>query len=415
MARTVDATDARRAAKPPFWPFSGPVLADPYPAYAKQRVADPLRPVPADLMHIVTAHEHVRSLLADSRCSAARMAPAEAVGSGRADLGAPLVRTLERMAAFSDPPRHERVRRPLLRAFAPHAVAPLRERFAALAREHVAAADAQRDGDGAVDVARALVEPLMNAAMAEMLRLPAAAPPAIRDEWARAGVSGSGLGTGVTEESPLRLAQIHAYLTALVQNARSEPGDDPLGVLVRTAADDDAIGDFDLTANLVFVINSGHRALAQAFGLFIHTLAAHAAEYEALRARPELARSAVDALLRHDTSVQFTSRLLTGDVQLGDRTLEGGTLAVLMLGAANRDPAAGPRADRLDLGRASARHVSFGYGPHFCAGAAVSRMILHEALLALVECAPRLEVVEPLAWSTFRPNMRGLDRLTIRW
>jgi cytochrome P450 len=408
-------TEAGRVAEPQFWPFSGSVLADPYPAYAVQRSADPVSFVPSELMYVVTAHEQARRLLGDSRCTAARLASPEDYGSGRAEVGAPFMRTLERMAAFSDPPRHEHVRRPLLRAFAPHAVAPRRERFAALAREHVAAVEAQRDDDGAVDVAATLVEPLMNAAIAEMLRLPAAAPPAIRDAWARASISTGAAAGGVPEESPLLLARIHAYLTALLDRARSEPGDDPLGVLVRTADHEGILGDFDLTSNLVFVINSGHRALAQAFGLFVHTLARHPGEYAELRARPELARGAVEALLRHDTSVQFTSRRIAEDVDLGDRMLEGGRLAVVMLGAANRDPDAFPDADGVDLEEPSARHVSFGYGPHFCAGAAVSRMILEEALLALVERAPRLELVEPPVWTTFRLNMRGFDRLRMRW
>jgi cytochrome P450 len=354
-------------------------------------------PVLGERMYPVTRHAEVRALLSDPRCSARRLPPAEQLAGGDARAARPLELTINRMAAFSDAPRHEHVRPPLTRAFAPRVTAPMRNRFAAMARSHVAAVDS-----GEADVAAALVEPLMNAAMASMLRMTPDAPPAIRELWARAGVSADGAATGVPDDSPALLAQIHAYLGAVVESVRARPGDDPLGVLVAAAGADAELTDADLIANLVFVINSGHRALAMAFGLFLHTLATEPERWAALRGRLELVPDAVEELLRHDTSVRFTSRRATEPIALSDRTLETDDLAVLMLGDANHDPAA----------RA---HVSFGYGPHFCAGAAVSRMILREALGAVVERAPRLELVQPPGWSTFRPNMRGCDELLVRW
>lgn len=400
---------------PAFWPFAGHVGTDCYSAYRAQREVDPVCPVPGQAMYVVTRHRYVCELLRDPRCSAERLASAEEMGRGRADLGTPLERTMNRMAAFSDPPRHEHVRRPLQQAFAPHVVAPLRSRFADLSRERVAAVDAQRDQDGIVDAAGALVEPLMNAAMAGMLRLSPDAAPMIRELWSQAGLSADGPGSGVTEHSPRRLAEIHAYLGALLKAVRAQPADDPLGVLVRAADTDPSLGDADLVANLIFVINSAHRAVAQAFGLFIHTLATHQEAWAMLRERPELVPRAVESLLRHDTSVQFTSRRVTADIDLGDHALEEGSLAVLMLGAANRDPERFAEPDAVSLEQTSAGHLAFGYGPHFCAGAAVSRMVLAEALAALVARAPRLELAEPPVWTTFRPNMRGCDRLAVRW
>jgi cytochrome P450 len=259
------------------------------------------------------------------------------------------------------------------------------------------------------------VEPLVNDAVAAMLRVQPEVPPAIRELWGRARVSADGTAGGVPEESPRRLAEIHAYLMTLLGAAREQPGDDPLGVFVRVGDADPEVSDADLVANLVFVMNSGHRDLAQGLGLFLHTLATRPDAYAFLLERPDLVRGAVEALLRHDTSVQFTSRRIAAPVALGDRPLESGHLAVLMLGAANRDPEAFADPDGLDVEHASAKHVAFGYGPHFCAGAAVSRLILHEALAALVECAPRLELAEPPIWTTFRLNMRGCERLQVRW
>jgi unspecific monooxygenase len=352
-----------------------------------------------DRMHAITRHADVRRLLSDPRCSAIRLPSAEEMGRGRAEFARPLELVMNRMAAFSDPPRHDHVRRPLQRAFAPRTTGPLQERFAQMARSHVAAVE-----DGEVDVTAALAEPLMNAAVASMLRLPPDAPPAVRELWSQASMSPDGLGSGVSEHSAARLAEIHVYLGALLDHARAHPGDDALGVLVAAADEDEELTDADLVANLIFVINSGHRALAMAFALFLHTLATDPERWTQLRGDPDSVPEAVDALLRHDTSVLFTSRRVTEPIDLGEQGLERDDLAVLMLGAANHDPA-----------HASSAHVSFGYGPHFCAGGAVSRIILREALAALVERAPRLELVGEPAWSTFRPNMRGPDVLPVAW
>jgi len=354
-------------------------------------------PVLGERIYAITRYAEVRSLLSDRRCSARRLPSAEELGRGDTKAARPLELTINRMAAFSDPPRHDHVHPPLAHAFAPRVTRPLRDRFAAMAREHVAAVEA-----GVVDVTPALVEPLMNAAVASMLRLTPEAPPAIRELWVRAGVSADGEDVGVAGDSPALLAQIHAYLGALVESARAHPAPDPLGVFVAEAGADPDLTDADLIANLVFVVNSGHRALAMAFALFLHTLASDPDRWAALREQPASVPDAVEELLGHDTSVLFTSRRVTEPIPLADRRLEPDHLAVLMLSEANHDP-----------GRAG--HVSFGYGPHFCAGAAVSRMILREALAAVVERAPRLELAEPPVWSTFRPNMRGCDELFVRW
>jgi cytochrome P450 len=244
----------------------------------------------------------------------------------------------------------------------------------------------------------------MNAALASMLRLPPDAPAAVRELWSQASMSPDGLGSGVAEHSPARLAEIHVYLGALIDHARAHPRDDPVGVLVAAADEDEELTDADLVANLIFVINSGHRALAMAFGLFLHTLATNPVRWDQLRSDPDSVPRAVESLLRDDTSVLFTTRRATEPIEVAGAMLERGHLAVLMLGAANHDPE-----------HPSSSHLSFGYGPHFCAGAAVSRVILQEGLAAVVERAPRLELADPPVWSTFRPNMRGPDVLRVVW
>jgi cytochrome P450 len=121
----------------------------------------------------------------------------------------------------------------------------------------------------------------------------------------------------------------------------------------------------------------------------------------------------VEETLRYDPPVQFTGRIATAPVQLGDLTIEQGDVAFLLLAAAGRDPAASADPDRFDIGRADIRHLAFGAGVHFCVGAPLARLEGEIALDVLARRLrePRLRTDPP----TYRPAavLRGPESLEI--
>ena len=198
----------------------------------------------------------------------------------------------------------------------------------------------------------------------------------------------------------------------LLKRARIEDGRLPIHVYARAAAEDPELGEHELIANLIFVVASGHRSGTQGLALAIHALACHPEQFARLRSHRDLVAGAVEELLRWDGPVQSTSRVLRADAELAGAALSAGELALVVLGAANRDPRAFAHADRLDVTANAARHVSFGYGAHFCVGAALMRIVLQEAIAALVARAPALELAEDPRWL---PTRRGFERLTVCW
>ena len=85
-----------------------------------------------------------------------------------------------------------------------------------------------------------------------------------------------------------------------------------------------------------------------------------------------------------------------------------------MVAAANRDPARFPDPDRLDVRRSPNPHLSFGLGPHYCPGAALTRLTTRTALDALLDACPRLRIAEPdVSWRDHDPIVRGLTRLPV--
>lgn len=137
-------------------------------------------------------------------------------------------------------------------------------------------------------------------------------------------------------------------------------------------------------------------------------------QLERLLAAPELVPGAVEELLRFDSPVQISQRVVTEDMELAGRRVRAGDEIVLMLGAANRDPAVFAGAATLDVTRPDAhRHVAFGGGIHLCLAAALARLEGQVAFAALLSRVGRLELVgEPVRRPTF--TLRGLESLPVR-
>ena len=123
----------------------------------------------------------------------------------------------------------------------------------------------------------------------------------------------------------------------------------------------------------------------------------------------------MEELLRYDPPVQFSGRVTTRDLTIGDVTIPTGTFALTCLAAANHDPAqVGPTADELDLGReGAAAHVAFGSGVHHCLGAALARLEGRSAIPALFRRFPDLALATDDLEYNGRLVLRGLVALPV--
>jgi cytochrome P450 len=143
-------------------------------------------------------------------------------------------------------------------------------------------------------------------------------------------------------------------------------------------------------------------ALSQTLPCFLANawlaLLRHAAELALLRADPELMPGALDELLRYAGPARAQFRRAAADVEMGGAAIARGDRVILMLAAANRDPARFPHPDRLDLRRRGARHLAFGAGPHACIGAPLVRMAAAVATGALFENFTSVELSGAIEW-----------------
>src|SRR5205823_5982617 len=136
----------------------------------------------------------------------------------------------------------------------------------------------------------------------------------------------------------------------------------------------------------------GHETTTNLLGNGLLALLRYPEQLGILRDEPERAPEAIEELLRYDSPVQFTGRQAREELAIGGRTVSEGDFVLLLLGAANRDPAQFPDPDRLDVTRREVRHLAFAHGPHFCLGAPLARMEGEIALRTLLARFPDLRL-----------------------
>jgi cytochrome P450 len=166
---------------------------------------------------------------------------------------------------------------------------------------------------------------------------------------------------------------------------------------------------------VVLLFVAGHETTVNLIGNGTLALLRHPDQLELLRSQPDLIGNAIDELLRYDSPVQFTRRIVRQAIEVGGHRIEPGSFIFTILGAANHDPEHfGDDADELDLTRRDApHHISFGGGIHHCLGAVLARAEARIAIGSLVPRFPELALANDTpAWNG-RVVLRGLDALPV--
>ena len=167
------------------------------------------------------------------------------------------------------------------------------------------------------------------------------------------------------------------YLEILVERRRAKPGNPERDVLTRLIQGEDngeRLTSKELLHNCIFLLNAGHETTTNLIGNGLVALSGNPVQKKRLIENPDLIKTAVEEILRFESSNQLGNRMTTEHVELGGITLSAGTPLTLCIGAANRDPKQFTDPENLDIGRTPNRHLAFGTGAHQCAGMALARL-----------------------------------------
>ena len=275
---------------------------------------------------------------------------------------------------FNDPPAHTRVRRLIMGALSPRAIAGMEPDLVKLVDRLLDTMAEKRDVDLIGDFAAAIpIEVIGN-----LLDVPHDDREPLRD-WSLA-ILGA-LEPVISAEAFARgnraVKDFLAYLEILVARRRAKPGNPDRDVLTRLIQGEDngeRLTEKELLHNCIFLLNAGHETTTNLIGNGLVALSNHPAEKRRLIDDPVLIKTAIEEMLRFESSNQLGNRMAVELVELGGITLPAGTPLTLCIGAANRDPKQFPDPERLDIGRTPNRHLAFGTGAHQCAGMALARL-----------------------------------------
>ncbi len=353
--------------------LTGEFYADPYPTYRALREHEPVKRMPNGSCFLtryddlVAAYKNTKLFSSDKR---KEFAPK--YGSSL------LYEHHTTSLVFNDPPAHTRVRRLIMGALSPRAILEMEPDLIALVERLLDALAAKGEVDLIEDFAAAIpIEVIGN-----LLDVPREEREPLRD-WSLA-ILGA-LEPVISAEAFARgnnaVKDFLGYLEILVERRRMRPGNPERDVLTRLIQGEhngedngERLTEKELLHNCIFLLNAGHETTTNLIGNGLVTLSQTPAEKKRLIENPDLIKTAVEEILRYESSNQLGNRMTTERVELGGVTMTAGTSVTLCIGAANRDPEQFNDPERFDIRRNPNRHLAFGTGAHQCAGMALARL-----------------------------------------
>lgn len=275
---------------------------------------------------------------------------------------------------FNDPPAHTRVRRLIMGALSPRAIAEMEPNLIALVDRLLQTIAAKGDVDLIDDFAAAIpIEVIGN-----LLDVPQEEREPLRD-WSLAilGALEPVIGADAFARGNKAVKEFLAYLEILVERRRAKPGNperDVLTRLIQGEGDGERLTEKELLHNCIFLLNAGHETTTNLIGNGLVALSENPAQKKRLIENPDLIKTTVEEILRFESSNQLGNRMTTEQVELGGVTLAAGTPVTLCIGAANRDPQQFADPENFDISRTPNRHLAFATGAHQCAGMALARL-----------------------------------------
>lgn len=387
-------------------------VADPYPTYARLREHAPIQRVRLPdgfAVWLVTRYDDVVAIFKDERFVKDYRNTLPPDQRAQFHSGPGVFAILNRHMLDRDPPDHTRLRALVSKAFTPRMIEQLRPRIQTIADDLLQAVQDQ----GQMDLIDAYAFPLPITVISEMLGVPLADRDTFR-RWSNVLVGDSPDPAGQYEAA----VGFTTYLRDLVNQRRRTPASDLISGLVQAEEQGDKLSEDELLAMLFLLLVAGHETTVNLIGNGTLALLQHPDQMQKLRDDPTLLKPAIEELLRYDGPVETsTFRFAREDVEIGGQTIRRGEPVLVVIAAANHDPAHFAAPDQLDVTRTDNRHVAFGHGIHFCLGAPLARMEGQIAIGTLLRRMPDLRLAVPADQLQWRPGLliRGLQRLPVEF
>ncbi|MCH7867377.1 MAG: cytochrome P450 [Myxococcales bacterium] len=370
----------------PFNPFLPEFRRDPHATFRRMREQRPFYYSRVFMAFIATRYEDVQFILRDKNFTTDRSQTKVMKGIAKSAKKDPeFWAMIDRNLLMLDGDEHRKLRGLVSKAFTPRRVEGLRPRIQAVVDDLMDQMAKSED----VELIRDLAHPLPIAVILEMLGLPS------KDRekfaaWSRLLVQLLDPLQARGGDASIRTAvrELNAYLRPLLEERRAHPKDDLLSAMLEAEEDGNRMNERDLMALVSLILVAGHETTTHLIANAVVQLLRNPGERKRLQDNPALIETAVDEFLRFAGPILLTDRAAIEDCEVGGHRVRAGDLVVVVLAAANRDPAQFSHPEQLDLGRTENQHLGLGLGNHFCMGSLLAKLETEIAITTLLRRFP---------------------------
>jgi hypothetical protein len=385
--------------------------ADPYPLYAKFRERGPIQ-LPALNVTVFSTSRDCEEVLRHPSSSSNRWN--STIARRQLASGAWSKPAVPPGFLFLDPPDHTRLRKLVSKAFAPRVVSALQTGITTMVDGLLDRIAERAHFDAITDLAY----PLPVAVICRLLGVPLEDEPMFSQASASLAealdpfVAITGAPSGKAEERMNAIRWLRGYFHELIERRRSDPGDDLLSGLIAVEESGDQLTEEEIVSTCNLLLIAGHETTVNLIANAILVMLCHPEQWAALGADAGRASAVVEETLRYDPPVQLAGRNALQDMVIGDMTVAKGDIMLVLLAAAQRDPAEYDRPDTFDPDREMLRHLAFGRGTHYCLGAPLARLEASVALSAITARFPNARLNGEPEYKT-NVTLRGLSALSV--
>ncbi len=377
-------------------PYDVKIVADPYPVYRRLRAEAPLYYNDKYDFYAASRYEDVERGLVDNKTFT----------SGRGGILELIKANIEMppgVLIFEDPPLHTVHRRLLSRVFTPkrmNALEPQIREFCAQALDPIV-------GSGRFDFVADLGRQMPMRVIGMLLGIPVEDQEKVRDRVDAGLRTEPGKAQEFTEGNFVDGTMFAEY----IDWRAGHPSDDIMTELLHAEFEDEAgirrgLTREEILTYVTVVAGAGNETTTRLIGWAGKVLAEHPDQRAQLAEDPSLIPNAVEEILRFEPPAHHTARYVAQDVELCGLTVPEGSVMMFLNGSANRDERRFVEGDRFDIHREVGSHLGFGYGIHFCLGAALARL---EGRIGLEEVLRRFP-----SWDVDYDNVKMATTTTVR-
>ena len=395
----------------PYHELADEFLQDPYPTYERLRNQAPIFKSPTEDRWLISRYADVNAIVRDIRFSSDRYGGSSAGTALMQDERFSAVRKSQsNWMLMRDEPDHGRLRTLVNKAFTPSTVEGLRAHIEIIVEQLLETMARKGCTDLIADYA--FLVPVT--VIAAMLGVPVE-DHAKFNRWSTALTGASDV-----RQRPERLsgandaaADLSDYFRNMVEMRRASPQNDLVSALVAAEEHSNHLTTDEVVDNSIMLLFAGHETTVNLIGNGMYALLRHPDQLRKLQDDSGLIKTAVEELLRYDSPVQYTRRIVKEDIEYGGVVMRKSELVIPIIGAANRDPEQFSSPDRLDITRTDNKHLSLGAGLHYCLGASLARLETELAILRLIARFPDLALADEKIEYKDSGGFRGLKLLML--